>query len=74
MYRPISQYLVLNLGMSPGFQAQDYAHLQFPVKMYIDYVRIYQREDVNEDAFGCDPKSHPTAKYINESVLHICSF
>jgi beta-glucan synthesis-associated protein KRE6 len=52
--------------MSPGFQAQDYAHLQFPVKMYIDYVRIYQRESVNADAFGCDPKSHPTAKYINE--------
>jgi beta-glucanase (GH16 family) len=60
------QYIIMNLGMSPGFQAQDYAHLRFPAKMYIDYVRIYQRESVGEDALTCDPKNYPTARYINE--------
>jgi beta-glucan synthesis-associated protein KRE6 len=67
------QYIIMNLGMSPGFQAQDYMHMQFPAKMYIDYVRVYQREDVDEDALSCDPKSHPTAKYINKWALHASS-
>ena len=53
----------MNLGMSPGFQKQDFAHLQFPAQLLIDYVRVYQRnKNVN---VGCDPASHPTANYIN---------
>lgn len=55
----------MNLGMSPSFQLQDYKHMQFPAKMYVDYVRIYQREDVARDSMTCDPRSHPTADYIN---------
>lgn len=56
-------YIIFNLGMSPSFQAQDFKHLQFPVKMYIDYVRVYQRSDVKHGV-GCDPASHPTQDYI----------
>lgn len=56
--------MVLNFGMSPGFQAADYAHLEFPSEMHFEYVRIYQRE--GEENFGCNPKSHPTRDYIEE--------
>ncbi|KAI0789622.1 glycoside hydrolase family 16 protein [Abortiporus biennis] len=56
-------YLILNLGMAPSFQKQDYKHLVFPSKMFIDYVRVYQRTDVKEGV-GCDPSHHPTTDYI----------
>ncbi|KAI0916764.1 hypothetical protein AcV5_007406 [Taiwanofungus camphoratus] len=59
--------IVINFGMSPSFQEQDWEHLQFPAKMYVDYVRIYQREDV-KDGVTCDPTSHPTADYINNHL------
>lgn len=60
-------YLVINLGMSPSFEAQDFDHLVFPSRMYIDYVRVYQREDIIDSGenIGCDPSQYPTAKYIN---------
>ena len=55
--------------MSPGFQKQDFMHLTFPVQMFIDYIRIYQREDViSEDSISCSPSSHPTADYITKCV------
>ncbi|KAH8107387.1 glycoside hydrolase family 16 protein [Phellopilus nigrolimitatus] len=57
-------YIVMNLGMSPSWEAQDFAHLVFPSKMYIDYVRVYQRSDV-KDGVTCDPPNHPTTDYIN---------
>ncbi|KAJ7212286.1 glycoside hydrolase family 16 protein [Mycena pura] len=60
-------YLIFNLGMSPGFQAQDFMHMTFPNKMYVDYVRVYQREGVDEGA-TCDPSNHPTANYINNHL------
>ncbi|KAF7309839.1 Beta-glucan synthesis-associated [Mycena indigotica] len=60
-------YLILNLGMSPGFQAQDFQHMTFPNKMYIDYVRVYQREGVSEGN-TCNPSKYPTADYINKHV------
>ena len=59
----------MNLGMSPSFQGQDFKNLKFPAKLYVDYVRVYQREgSVNT---GCDPKTRPTASYINEYVLKV---
>ncbi|KZT28336.1 glycoside hydrolase family 16 protein [Neolentinus lepideus HHB14362 ss-1] len=61
-------YMILNLGMSPQFQAQDFQHLTFPSKMYIDYVRVYQREGLGSDSIGCDPSSHPTADYIQNHL------
>ncbi|KIY45188.1 glycoside hydrolase family 16 protein [Fistulina hepatica ATCC 64428] len=56
-------YVILNLGMAPSFEKQDFKHLQFPSTMYIDYVRIYQRDDV-ENGLTCDPTNRPTTQYI----------
>lgn len=58
--------MVLNFGMSPGFQNQDFQHLVFPNKMLVDYVRIYQRD--GHENWGCDPSDHPTTQYIEECV------
>jgi beta-glucanase (GH16 family) len=60
-------YVVMNLGLSPSFQKQDWKHLQFPSKMYIDYIRVYQREDV-KNGVTCNPSNYPTANYINEHI------
>lgn len=43
-------------------------HLQFPSKMYVDYVRVYQRANV-ENGVGCDPAQRPTADYIQKYVF-----
>ncbi|KZO93672.1 glycoside hydrolase family 16 protein [Calocera viscosa TUFC12733] len=62
--------MVLNFGMSSGFQGQDFTRLQFPATFYIDYVRVYQRTSVsgNPSYQSCDPASYPTATYINEHL------
>jgi beta-glucanase (GH16 family) len=59
-------YILLNLGMAPSFQQQDYKHLVFPGKMYVDYVRVYQRDGVSQ--ITCDPDNRPTAKYIQDHL------
>lgn len=48
-----------------SFQKQDFQAMQFPAKMYIDYVRVYQKAGL-KDAVGCNPSSRPTADYINK--------
>lgn len=58
----------MNLGLAPHFQLQDYKHLQFPAKMYIDYVRVYQREGV-KNGVTCNPPNRPTSDYIQKSVI-----
>ncbi|TFY82614.1 hypothetical protein EWM64_g1400 [Hericium alpestre] len=58
-------YIILNFGMSPSFQKQDFMHLEFPSHMYVDYVRVYQSPDV-QNGVGCNPPSHPTTDYINK--------
>lgn len=35
-------YLILNLGISASFQTINWAELQFPAKMLVDYVRVSQ--------------------------------
>ena len=50
--------------MAPGFQAQDFEHLVFPVSMYVDYIRIYQRRGIS-NGVTCNPPSRPTSDYIN---------
>lgn len=60
------QYMILNFGMSPGFQPQDFEHLVFPSQMLFDYVRIYQRD--GHENWGCSPDDHPTTQYIEECV------
>lgn len=39
----------------------DFANLQWPAQMLVDYVRVYQRP---EGRIGCDPPDRPTAAYI----------
>lgn len=53
----------MNFGMSENFATVDLDDLPFPAKMYIDYVRVYQRK--GEKNIGCDPSDFPTADYIN---------
>ena len=61
----VAEYLA-----SASFQAQDWMHLQFPAKMYVDYVRVYQRSDVS-DGTTCDPPNYPTADYISRCVIRV---
>lgn len=56
--------MILNLGIAPSFQEPDWMHLQFPAKMLIDYVRVYQREDAIN--YGCSPSDYPTKDYIEK--------
>ena len=67
------KYVILNFGMSPDFQPQDYKHLVFPSQMFVDYVRIYQREGVT-NGMTCDPPNRPTANYINQYVTRFSHF
>ncbi|KAJ6509025.1 glycoside hydrolase family 16 protein [Mycena sanguinolenta] len=60
-------YLILNFGMSPGFQHQDFEHMTFPNQMFVDYIRVYQREGVSEGA-TCNPSKYPTSDYINNHL------
>lgn len=62
----------MNFGMSPSFQPQDFKNLKFPSKMYVDWIRVYQREGSTN--IGCDPKTRPTADYINKCVASFLSF
>jgi len=58
----------LLITSSASFQGQDYHSLQFPSTMYIDYVRLYQRQGL-QNALTCDPPGYPTAAYINSYVI-----
>jgi len=56
-------YIITNLGISHNFAAIDFANLEFPAVMKIDWIRVYQpRDAVN---VGCDPKDMPTKEYID---------
>ncbi|KAJ1848956.1 hypothetical protein H4S02_006946 [Coemansia sp. RSA 2611] len=54
-------YIIMNLGVSSGFAYVDPA-LEFPAKMYVDYVRLFQ--DPDNIRLSCDPPDRPTGKYI----------
>lgn len=54
-----------DMHTTASFQRQDFMHLQFPSKMYVDYVRVYQRSDV-KGGTTCEPTSYPTQDYINK--------
>ncbi|EJF66762.1 glycoside hydrolase family 16 protein [Dichomitus squalens LYAD-421 SS1] len=67
--RPVPQepmYLIMNLGISKKFGDVDFAHIQFPTRMRVDYVRVYQ--DPSAINIGCNPPDFPTAAYIEECV------
>ncbi|KAI0271413.1 beta-glucan synthesis-associated [Gloeopeniophorella convolvens] len=59
-------YMIVNLGMSPQFGQPDFEHLQFPAKMRVDYIRVYQPKD--QINIGCDPTGFPTSDYINQYI------
>lgn len=50
--------------MSTNFGPVDLNHLQFPVHLTIDYIRVYQPSDAIN--IGCDPPDFPTEAYINK--------
>jgi len=60
-------YLIMNLAMAPNFEEPDYVNLPLPATMRIDYVRIYQREDVREGV-TCNPRNRPTTDYIERHI------
>lgn len=57
------QYIIANLGFSVNFGGIDFANIQLPATMLIDYIRVYQ--PANSKNIGCDPPDFPTASYIN---------
>ena len=57
--------------MSTNFGNVDIEHLQFPVEMHIDWIRVYQPE--GHKNIGCDPPAFPTQSYINTYVPAIFS-
>ncbi|KAA8904171.1 beta-glucan synthesis-associated [Sphaerosporella brunnea] len=60
--------IILNLGLSNSWTWIDWTnlmpHLVEGTTMYIDYVRIYQKE--GEESITCDPTGYPTTSYIKE--------
>jgi hypothetical protein len=50
--------------MSTNFGPVDFAHLQFPAIMLIDWIRVYQPS--GKKNIGCDPEGFPTTAYINK--------
>jgi len=57
---PIS--IVLNLRISGSWSEILFAHLKFPMFVYINYVRIYQKG--GQETVTCDPPGYPTTHYI----------
>lgn len=58
--------IVLNLGISPNWQAIDLSTMIFPAELRFDYVRVYQRKGSTN--IGCNPKDYPTTDYINNHI------
>ncbi|KAI5842865.1 beta-glucan synthesis-associated [Tricharina praecox] len=58
--------IILNLGMSSSWTWIDWATLGLAegTTMYIDYVRIYQKE--GEESITCDPPGYATTSYIRK--------
>ncbi|WVR04544.1 hypothetical protein IAU60_001551 [Kwoniella sp. DSM 27419] len=57
-------YLIFNFHMSNNFQTVNFANLQWPNYVRVDYARVYQRTDAG-GTMGCDPPDYPTADYID---------
>lgn len=58
--------IVMNLGISQGFQGVYFDELKFPAVMQIDYVRLYQKQ--GQTKVSCDPPDHPTKDYISRHL------
>ncbi|ODQ78589.1 glycoside hydrolase family 16 protein [Babjeviella inositovora NRRL Y-12698] len=58
--------MILNLGISNNWAYIDWAAIDFPVTMEIDYVRIYQ--PAGNISLTCDPEDYPTYDYIQDHL------
>lgn len=58
--------IVMNLGLSNNWAYIDWAALNFPLHMRVDYIRVYQPP--NAISMTCDPFDHPTTNYINSHI------
>lgn len=56
--------LIANFGMSDGFASLNFTGIEqlLPATMRIDYVRIYQSEEI----VTCDAPGYPTTEYIEQ--------
>ncbi|WFD27047.1 hypothetical protein MNAN1_002043 [Malassezia nana] len=59
--------LILNLGISKGFQDIEWDNIGFPASMAFDYVRVYQKRG-EPKRISCDPSDYPTADYIKKNM------
>ncbi|PWN42600.1 concanavalin A-like lectin/glucanase [Ceraceosorus guamensis] len=55
--------IVINFGISQGFQNVVFDTLNFPATMKVDYVRVYQKNGQPERV-SCSPPDHPTSDFI----------
>ncbi|KAK9451028.1 beta-glucanase, GH16 family [Limtongia smithiae] len=65
--RPIPEEpmsIVLNFAISDNWAYIDWQEFHFPLFMYVDYVRIYQKE--GNETLTCDPEGYPTTDYISD--------
>ena len=68
----------INLALSNAFQTIEWAKIRFPATMRVDCAcarfRLADRADVRvwqkpgSPPLSCDPKSYPTAKYIQDHI------
>lgn len=62
--------IIANFGMSNSFAAINLDEIarDLPAQMRIDYIRIYQDEDQedDDDFMTCDPPGYPTTDYISK--------
>lgn len=60
-------YILLNLGISSTFGELDPKKLVLPVKMLVDWVRVYQPVGTTINT-NCSPANYPTAQYIQDHL------
>lgn len=60
--------IILNLGISKGFQSIQFDSLVFPAVFSVDYVRVYQPNSYTQDKISCDPADYPTSAYISKHM------
>jgi beta-glucanase (GH16 family) len=60
--------IIMNLGISEGFQTINFDTLTYPAVMKVDYVRLYQPNSYKQDLVSCNPADHPTSDYIQKHI------
>ena len=59
-------YMLLNAASSGRAGLPVHPDLPMPQEMEVDWVRVWQ--DPSRHTTGCDTRTHPTAKYIEEEA------